>query len=199
MRLIKYGLATVAVMVLVGCASVPMGSAEEDAKAKAFVPPPDKAALYIYRNETFGAAVPMNLSINGRNIGQSVSKTYFQFNVVPGRYSVESTAENVAELKLQMEPGKNYFVWQEVKMGMWMARSQLHQVDETTGRAGVQESKLASARLTAADLQPLEAKGPTPSNVALDEKLRQLQKMFDDKLISEQEYQLKRKELLEKF
>ncbi len=199
MRLIQKMLAPVAAMVLVGCASVPMGSMEEDAKAKAFVPPPDKAALYIYRNETFGAAVPMNLSVNGRNIGQSAAKTYFLFNVVPGCYSGESTAENVAELKLQMEPGKNYFVWQEVKMGMWMARSQLHQVDEATGRAGVQESKLASARLTAADLQPLEAKGPTPSNVALDEKLRQLQKMFDDKLISEQEYQLKRKELLEKF
>ncbi len=199
MRLIQKMLAPVAAMVLVGCASVPMGSMEDDAKAKAFVPPPDKAALYIYRNETFGAAVPMNLSINGRNIGQSASKTYFLFNVVPGGYSVESTAENVAELKLQMEPGKNYFVWQEVKMGMWMARSQLHQVDEVTGRAGVQESKLASARLTSADLQPLEVKGPTPSNVALDEKLRQLQKMFEDKLLSEQEYQLKRKEMLDKF
>ena len=199
MRMFKAIFAAAAVAALAGCASVPMGSLEDDTKAKAFVPPPDKAALYIYRNETFGAAVPMNLSINGRNIGQSASKTYFQFNLAPGRYSVESTAENVAELKLQMEPGKNYFVWQEVKMGMWMARSQLHQVDEATGRAGVQESKLASARLTAADLQPLEAKGPTPSNVALDEKLRQLQKMFDDKLISEQEYQLKRKELLEKF
>jgi hypothetical protein len=199
MRQFKAMFAAAAVAALAGCASVPMESLELDAKAKAFVPLPDKAALYIYRNETFGAAVPMNLSINGRNIGQSASKTYFQFNLVPGRYSVESTAENVAELKLQMEPGKNYFVWQEVKMGMWMARSQLHQVDEATGRAGVQESKLATARLASSDLQPLDAKGPTPTNTALDEKLRQLQKMYDDKLISEQEYQTKRKELLEKF
>lgn len=199
MWIVKGLLVAVATAVLMGCASVPMGSVEDDAKAKTFVPPPDKAALYIYRNETFGAAVPMNLSINGRNIGQSAAKTYFQFHLVPGQYSVESTAENVAELKLLMEPGKNYFVWQEVKMGMWMARSQLHQVDETTGRMGVLESKLASARLSASDLQPLGAQGPTPSNTALDEKLRQLQKMRDEKLITDQEYQIKRKELLEKF
>ena len=199
MQLLKRGLAVAVAAVLMGCAAVPMGSVDEDSRAKAFKPPADKAALYIYRNETFGAAVPMSVSVNGRNIGQTASKTYFQFNLVPGRYSIESTAENVAELKLQMEAGRNYFVWQEVKMGMWMARSQLHQVDEDTGRAGVMESKLASARLTAAELQPLDAQGPTPRNVALDEKLRQLQKLYDDKLITEQEYQTKRKALLEQF
>ena len=37
--------------------------------------------------------------------------------------------------------GKSYYVWQEVKMGMWMARSQLQEVDEQTGRKGVAECK----------------------------------------------------------
>lgn len=184
---------------LMGCASVPMGAMEDDASAKTFAPPSDKAALYIYRNETFGAAVPMNVSVNGRNIGQTASKTYFQFHLTPGRYSVESSAENVSELKLLMEPGRNYFVWQEVKMGIWMARSQLHHVDEPKGRAGVLESKLASSRLTSAELLPLEPLGASPRNTALDEKLRQLQKMYEDKLITEQEYQVKRKELLDKL
>lgn len=40
-----------------------------------------------------------------------------------------------------MQAGKNYFVWQEVKMGLWMARSALQTVDEATGRKGVAECK----------------------------------------------------------
>jgi hypothetical protein len=38
--------------------------------------------------------------------------------------------------------GKNYFVWQEVKMGMWAARSALQEVDEKTGRDAIKECKL---------------------------------------------------------
>jgi hypothetical protein len=37
---------------------------------------------------------------------------------------------------------KNYFVWQEVKMGMFAPRSLLQLVDEGKGRAGVSECKL---------------------------------------------------------
>ena len=38
--------------------------------------------------------------------------------------------------------GKNYYVWQEVKMGLLMARSKLSQVSEEEGKQGVMESKL---------------------------------------------------------
>ena len=54
-------------------------------------------------------------------------------------------AENVSTLKLTTEPGKTYYVWQEVKMGAFMARSQLQQVDEATGRKGVLECKRAQS------------------------------------------------------
>jgi hypothetical protein len=37
---------------------------------------------------------------------------------------------------------KNYFVWQQVKMGMFAARSLLQIVDEGRGRARVSECKL---------------------------------------------------------
>ena len=77
------------------------------------------------------------------------------------------------------------------------ARSQLHHVDEATGRAGVLESKLAKSNLRGSDLSPQGATGPHPANLSLDEKLKQLQILRDDKLISEQEYQEKRKALIE--
>ena len=39
---------------LVGCASVPMGDAKQDAALKTFSAPADKAGVYIYRNESMG-------------------------------------------------------------------------------------------------------------------------------------------------
>ncbi|MDX7898391.1 hypothetical protein SJS28_04350 [Aeromonas media] len=40
-------------------------------------------------------------------------------------------------LILSTEAGKNYYVWQEVKMGLLMARSKLSQVSEGEGKKGV--------------------------------------------------------------
>ncbi len=52
-------------------------------------------------------------------------------------------SENDATLNLSIEAGKYYFVWQEVKMDLLIARSKLSQVSEEQGRqAGVIESKL---------------------------------------------------------
>lgn len=51
-------------------------------------------------------------------------------------------SENDATLTLSTEAGKNYYVWQEVKMGLLMARSKLSQVSEEEGKQGVMESKL---------------------------------------------------------
>jgi hypothetical protein len=53
-----------------------------------------------------------------------------------------SKTENDVTLDIDAQPGKNYYVWQEVKMGMFAARSALHLVDETTGEAGVKQCKL---------------------------------------------------------
>jgi len=182
-------------LVLSGCASVPMAPMEQDAKAKEFVPSPSHAALYIYRSENFGGAIPMTLTVNSKVVGQTAAKTFFMLNVLPGKYTVESHAENISNLSLTTEAGKNYFVWQEVKMGMWMARSLLQQVDETTGRAGVTESKLIATTVTENDLLPA---GQAPSNDAA-QKMRDLQNLRKDNVITEEEFQKKRQELLEKL
>ena len=45
-------------------------------------------------------------------------------------------------LTLDVEQGKQYFIWQEVKMGLLYARNLLQEVDESVGRAGVLECKM---------------------------------------------------------
>jgi hypothetical protein len=130
-----------------GCASVPMASMDEDTKGKSFAVRTDKSNIYVYRNESFGGAIPMTVALDGKVAGQTAMQTYFLFEVGPGPHEVSSIAEDTSTVKLDTEVGKAYFVWQEVKMGMWMARSQLQQVDEQTGRKGVAQCKRVQSNL----------------------------------------------------
>jgi len=51
-------------------------------------------------------------------------------------------SEYDATLTLNTEVGKSYYVWQEAKMGLLMARSKRSQVSEREGRKGVMQSRL---------------------------------------------------------
>jgi PBP1b-binding outer membrane lipoprotein LpoB len=131
-----------AVILSTGCASVPMASAEQDKQAKTFAVKPDKANIYVYRNETFGAAIKMPVALNGKLVGDTAAKTYMKLEVPAGEHSLLSKTENDSIVKINAVPGKNYFVWQEVKMGLWAARSSLQLVDDAVGKAAVNECNL---------------------------------------------------------
>ncbi|WP_432698034.1 DUF2846 domain-containing protein [Marinobacterium sp. YM272] len=132
-------------LLLGGCASVSMTSLDADRQAKEFAVADDKSNIYLYRNEMFGGAIAMPVSLDGRMAGRTGPETFFLWEVEPGQHEVVSHTENEARLTLTTEAGRNYFIWQEVKMGMWTARSQLHEVSEEEGRAGVQECKRADS------------------------------------------------------
>jgi len=140
-----FGLLLTLVLLVTGCASVPMSSTEDDTQGKRFAVKPDKSSIYVYRNEGFGGAITMTVSLDGKVAGQSGPQTYFLWEVAPGSHEIASHAEDVSKLTLTTEAGKSYYVWQEVKMGFWMARSLLQQVDEETGRKGVLECKRAQS------------------------------------------------------
>lgn len=131
---------------LVGCASVSMGDAKQDAALKTFKAPSDKAALYIYRNETMGAAMKMGVTVDGISIGQTAANTYLYKEVAPGKHKVTSQSENDSTVEVDAKPGTILYLWQEVKMGFFGARSKLQVVDQTTGQKGVLETKLAETK-----------------------------------------------------
>ena len=134
--------ALAAVVLASGCASVEMASPEMDTSAKSYAVKPNKANIYVYRNEVMGSALKMPVALNGRMVGDTASKTFLLLEVDPGSHTIVSKTENDAVLKVDAVAGRNYFVWQEVKMGMMVARSSLHLVDEATGKAGVAECKM---------------------------------------------------------
>jgi hypothetical protein len=124
------------------CATVPLASPQEDARAKTFQGSPGTALLYVYRNETVGYSIKMDLLLNGALIGQTARKTFVLAKLRPGVHRLQSVAENTTTLQVSVDPGKVYFVWQEVAWGFMYARSRLHLVDEATGKEGVLECKL---------------------------------------------------------
>lgn len=129
-----------------GCASVNMGDAKQDAALKTFAIPKDKAGVYIYRNESMGAAVKMNVELNGQSIGQTAANTYLYKEVAPGKHTFTSKTENDSSVEVDAKPGTLLYIWQEVKMGLLSARSKLQLVDQAQGQKGVLESKLAETK-----------------------------------------------------
>jgi len=130
-------------LLLGGCASVPMGDAKQDAALKTFTIAPDKAGVYVYRNESMGAAVKMDVSIDGKPLGQTAAKTFLYTEVTPGKHTITSKSENEDSLTIEAKPGTLTYVWQEVKMGMLYARTKLHLIPEAEGKKGVLETSLA--------------------------------------------------------
>lgn len=131
-------------LVLSGCAAVQMAPPHEDSKAKSFITKKDRANIYIYRNEWFSPAARIDILLDGKPLGKTVPKTFFAVDVPPGRHIVVSKGENDFTLVVEAEAGKNYYVWQEVKMGLGLpnARTRLQLVNESEGRSGVNECRL---------------------------------------------------------
>ena len=138
-------LAIVASSVLSGCASVPTATKEKDLAAKAFTAPAsDESGIYVYRDSFVGKALKKNIYVDGKLIGESANKVFFYKTVAPGTHKLSTESEfsdNFTELKT--EGGKNYFVEQSIKMGVFVGGAALKVVPEAEGKKAVLKCKLA--------------------------------------------------------
>ena len=119
-----------------------LASRDADMEAKKFLPVPDKAVLYIYRNQFIGSAWQIPITVNGELIGNTGGFTFFRKTLPPGEHVVESWAENPTQITLYLEAGKIYYVRHKTRSGMTKIRAGLHLVDEATRREGVKQAKL---------------------------------------------------------
>jgi hypothetical protein len=129
---------------IAGCASVRMADSVADTALKQFSAEADAAGVYIYCNEWMGVINRTNVDLDGKPLGQNRSFTYLHARVAPGRHAVTITAENVDTLEFDAEAGRNYYVWQEVKLGWLTPRTQLHLMPESEGQKGVNAARLAT-------------------------------------------------------
>jgi hypothetical protein len=124
-----------------------MAPEDADSRAKTFATRPDKSTIYVYRNERYGGAARMTVSLDGRVAGHTGPRTYFVWEVDPGMHEIVSQAENTDTVTITTQAGKDYYIWQEAKAGVWGARTRLHIVTDDVGRNAVAECRLAESSL----------------------------------------------------
>jgi len=137
---------------LAGCVSAPTSWTDMDAKAKEFASDPNKGSVYVYREESVGAPIPIELALNDKKFGVLNNKKFFVLKLSPGDYVLGSGAKNSAGLELtndstlalHVEAGKIYFVKLDVGFGLLFASSTLIEENEITGRAQVNQSNLVT-------------------------------------------------------
>ena len=123
----------VAMIALAGCASTPQASRERDAEAKRFLPRPDAAVIYVYRDDfpTIGGESSNDsvLYVNDRLIGATLPMIFFRFDVRAGEHLLRGVARDQGRLTLNTRDGELYFVSLQVVGG----RSVFRLVDAETG------------------------------------------------------------------
>jgi len=133
-------------VLMTGCASVNMATKEESTQAKAFTPPAgNNAGIYVYRNSFVGQALKKDIWIDGKCVGESAPDVFFYTQVEGGKPHKVSTESEFSpnDLQLNTEAGKNYFVRQYIKVGVFVGGAGVEQVAEEQGRTDVAKLELA--------------------------------------------------------
>ena len=135
-----------AALLISGCASVEMASKEESVKAKEFnAPSQGNAGVYIYRDSVVGQALKKDVWIDGKCIGESAPDVFFYTEVAGGKsHKVDTESEfSPNTLELMFESGKNYFIRQFIKLGVFVGGAGLEQITEEQGKIDVAKLEMA--------------------------------------------------------
>ena len=129
-----------------GCASVPMESETVSAQAKSFSPAVDgNAGLYIYRSSGLGTAIKKDIWVDGKCIGETAPNMFFYEEVKGNAEHKISTESEFSpnDLLLSTESGKNYFIKQYMKPGVFVGGAGLETMGEKEGNADIAELGMA--------------------------------------------------------
>ncbi len=119
--------------------TVPLADTSADAEAKRFNPLPDKATIYVIREDIFaGQAILLDIVIDGKPLGKLARGTYFTASVPPGRRAVSFTGEAPfageeisGTENLDVEAGHLYFL--DVKCHDIVDRNMCHNIVDKVG------------------------------------------------------------------
>lgn len=135
-----------ATLLISGCASVDMASKAESARAKEFNSPSEgNAGVYVYRDSFVGKALKKDVWIDGECIGESAPDVFFYKEVEGGKiHKIDTESEfSPNTFELMFEAGKNYFIRQFIKMGVFVGGAGLELVTEEQGKAAVSKLEMA--------------------------------------------------------
>ncbi len=135
--------ALAALLLLAGCASVPLDSAQEDARGKQFIPPPpDRGSLYVYRQGPMGAPVSIGVILAGRPETKLAQDTFVWLEPAPGTIDIRCAGtDGSADTVVSVGPGETRFVEVAYRPGLMGSRCAVREVPEAEGRTAVLAGK----------------------------------------------------------
>lgn len=134
------------VMFFSGCSTVPLEPKEMSESAKAFNAPPEgKAGLYVYRDSFVGQALKKDIWIDKKCLGETSNGIFFYQSVDGNKEHKLSTESEFSENRLSLETksGKNYYVKQYIKMGVFVGGAGLEVVEEDEAQKVISKLKMA--------------------------------------------------------
>jgi hypothetical protein len=130
-------------MTLAGCVQLPPHP--QDAQAKQFQSVPDKAVIYVVRNDPDINWQPAPLVLDGGGGVTTYPGTFIRWEVAPGPHRITGLSGDGGLITLNTAAGKVYFVRQTV-LGFGSPSSNLQTVSESDGRAVAMRGQVIPVR-----------------------------------------------------
>ena len=136
-------LALAAFLLLTGCSSTKTAAGTSSAGEAQSVQTPDAtlsddcALVHIYRvGRMAGAAIGYDVNLDGEKVYRATNKSKTTIRITtPGSHTLSAKTESAAELPLDIQLGREYYVRCGMKMGVMVGRPELEMVDASTGKA----------------------------------------------------------------
>lgn len=145
MKIVSVLMVTAALLIS-GCASVEMASKADSTKSKEFNPPSQgNAGVYVYRDSFIGKALKKDVWIDSQCIGETAPDVFFYTELEGGKtHKIDTESEfSPNTLELMLETGKNYFIRQFIKMGVFVGGAGLELIPEEQGKKDVAKLEMA--------------------------------------------------------
>lgn len=142
----KLILLSIVILFLSSCVSVPLKTVKESNLAKQFNKPlSGKSGLYIYRNSWPGQILKKDIWVDGKCIGESAPDVFFYKEVAGNKNHIISTESEFSPNKLTLNTvnGKNYFIRQYIKLGLFVGGAGVELVDPKKGMKDISKLELA--------------------------------------------------------
>ncbi|NOQ32023.1 MAG: DUF2846 domain-containing protein [Helicobacteraceae bacterium] len=137
---------TLSIVLFSGCSRVPLEPKGVSDEAKSFnLPPEGKSGLYVYRDSFVGQALKKDVWINKKCLGETSSDVFF-YETVKGNHEYKLSTESEFSpnvLAIKMKSGKNYFVRQYIKMGLFVGGAGLEEIEESKAKEDIAKLDMA--------------------------------------------------------
>jgi len=104
----------------------------------------EPATVYFFRLPNYaGSAAKMTIISNGEPVVRLRNAAYFKYQVQPGDYIFSTGYGSESNIKLSIEPGKDYYIKCYFNMGFWSGIPILELVDSASGKATIEGNRLS--------------------------------------------------------